>query len=149
MANETVYNIAKGRFTAGTLDWDTTDIRVALIEGAIVSGAYDPDLDNIAAVFAASAEAAGTGYVRKTLDNRVVTVDDTNNRATLFGDALVWSGANFGTARAILVYIHVDGTDANDIPISFHDAGFPIVTNGGDLTVNWAGAGDDEVLYLT
>lgn len=149
MANETVYNKAKVNFANGTLDFDTDDIRVALCEGASAAGAYDPDVTSLATLFAAMAEASGTGYVRKSTLGCSVATDNTNNRAVLKVPAQTWTGANWGNATAVVVYKHVDGTNANDYPISFHDGGFPVTTNGGDLTVRFGGAGNDEAIYLT
>jgi len=149
MANETVYNKAKTNIANGTLDLDTDDIRIALCEGTLAAGAYDPDVASLTALFAAMAEASGTGYVRKSSLSVTVQQDDTNDRAEMLIAAQTWTGADWGDATALVVYAHVDGTDANDYPISFHDAGFPVTTNGGDLTVNFAGGGNDEVVYLT
>lgn len=157
MANELVYNIAKVKFANGTLDWDVTggigDIRCLIIEGTVAAAATNPDSSTLTAALTGSTEASGTGYTRKSLGTKsstmIVTQDDTNNRAILKADPITWTGANWGTADGIIVYLHVDGTDANDIPISFHDGGLPVTTNGGDLTINWAGGSNDEVIYLT
>lgn len=148
-----VYNVAKEKFANGTLDWDTSDIRCLLIEGTVGAAATNPDSATLTAALTGSTEASGTGYVRKNITGRTVLKDDTNNRATLkaASTGVTWTGANWGNADGMIVYLHVDGTNGNDIPISFHDGGFSpsIVTNGGDLTINWAGAGTDEVIYLT
>lgn len=144
-----VYNVAKAKFAANTLDWDSADIRLLLIEGTVGAAASNPDSSTLTAALSGSTEAAGTGYVRKTLASKAVTQDDTNNRATLTAAAVTWSGADWGTANAAIVYLHVDGTNGNDIPISFHDGGFPQTMNGGDFTLNWAGGSNNEVIYLT
>lgn len=146
-----VYNVAKTKFSNGTLDWDNagTDIRVLLIEGTVGAGATNPDSATLTAALTGSTEATGTGYVRKTTSNRSATQDDTNNRAVLTADPLTWTGADWGSADAAIVYLHVDGTNGNDIPISFHDGGFPQTMNGGSFTLNWAGGSNDQVLYLT
>ena len=149
MANETVYNKFKTNSVNGTFDIDTDQVDIALCEGTLAAGAYDPDVADLTTLFAAMVEASGTGYAKKTSVSVTVQQDDTNDRAEVLIAAQTWTGADWGDATALVVIAYVDGTDANDYPISFHDAGFPITTNGGDLTVNFAGAGDNEVLYLT
>ncbi len=149
MANEVVYTKAITNMLNGTLDLDTDDIRIALCEGTLAAGAYDPDVDNLTALFAAMAEASGTGYARKSSLTVTVQTDDANDRSEVLIAAQTWTGADWGDATALVVYAHVDGTDGNDYPISFHDAGFPVTTNGGDLTVNFAGGGNDEVIYAS
>ena len=149
MTNEMVFNVAKLNVVKGDLDFDTADIRIALIGATAHASAYDPDNANLTACFATAVEASGTGYVRKDIASVTTQQDDTNDRSEILIGAQTWTGADFGETQGLLVYVHVDGTDANDLPISFHDDGFPVTTNGGDLTVNFAGAGNDEAIYLT
>ena len=149
MANETVYNKFKTNSVNGTFDIDTDRVDIALCEGTLAAGAYDPDVASLTTLFAAMVEASGTGYARKTSLSVTVQQDDVNDRAEVLIAAQTWTGADWGDATALVVIAYVDGTDANDYPVSFHDAGFPITTNGGDLTVNFAGVADNEVLYLT
>jgi hypothetical protein len=136
---EVVYNIAKLRFTNGSNDWDTSDIRVLVIgtNATTPSQMFDPDLTTVAALLALTgiAEASGTGYARKTTV-RQDTVDNVNDRANLDADAITWNGASGWTARAVVFYEEGGGTDATRNLISFHDSNFPVVTNGGDFTVN-------------
>jgi len=138
--SETVYNVAKVRFTSGLLDWDTTDIRALVIgtNATTPSQMFDPDLLTVAALLALTGilEASGTGYARKLVTSRTVTQDDVNNRANLDSDSITWNGASGWTARAVVFYEEGGGTDATRNLISFHDSNFPQVTNGGDFTVN-------------
>ncbi len=149
MANETVFNKFKLASVDGSFDVDTDRVDIALCEGVSAAGAYDPDVTSLATLFAAMAEASGTGYARKTSVSVTSQVDNANDRAEVLIPAQTWAGADWGDATALVVIAYVDGTDANDYPISFHDDGFPITTNGGDLTVNFAGVGDNEALFLT
>lgn len=143
---ETIYNAAKTGIANGTIDLDTDTIHILLIEAATPTP--DPDHATVSAVTAATAEAVGTGYARKTSITVTVQQDDTNDRAEVLIPAQTWTGANWGDATALLVFKQVTN-DADSIPISWHDTGFPITTNGGDLTVNFAGAGNNEAIYLT
>jgi hypothetical protein len=136
---EVVYNVAKARFTNGSLDWDTTDIRVLAIgvNATTPSQQRDPDLDTVSQLLALAgiAEATGTGYARKTTV-RTVTEDDANDRANLDANTVTYTGANGWTAQAFVFYEEGGGTDATRNLISYHDTGLPFVMNGGDFTIN-------------
>ena len=149
MANEVIYNKYKLAAVDGSFDIDTARVDIKLCTDALAAAAYDPDVTSMATLFAAMAEASGTGYAAKTTVSVTSQVDNTNDRAEILIPAQTWVGADFGNATALVVVAWVDGTNANDYPISFHDAGFPVTTNGGDLTVNFAGAGNNEAIYLT
>jgi hypothetical protein len=51
-----------------------------------------------------------------------------------------------GTAAAIIVIREFGGADATSPLICYIDGGFPVITNGGDLTVQWDAVG---VMTLT
>jgi len=137
---EVVYNVAKARFTNGSLDWDTTDIRALIIgvNATTPSQQFDPDLDTVSQLLALTGivEATGTGYARKTVGTRTVTEDDGNDRANLDAATITYTGANGWTARAIVFYEEGGGTDATRNLISYHDTGLPFTMNGGDFTIN-------------
>lgn len=156
MTNEVVYNIAKARFADGTIDWDTGDnVKCLLINAATTaSGSYNPDVTSVsAAVTAAGAEIlTGAGERVIAASARSVSADNTNDRAvlTINPSATTWTSANFGSVGAILVYWASGAmTQSQGIPISYHDGGLPVTTNGGDLTINFAGGSNNEAIYLT
>lgn len=152
MAN-LIYNKAKGMLVDGSIDWDGGGtIKVALVSS---TSTYTPNPDDDALGGAsmpfstATFEADGTGHTRgpggtgrKTLAGRVVTVDDTNDRAELDCNDFVWTALSAGTIKALLVYWHASGTDDTlNFPILWIDqpggggAGqFAFVSNGGDFT---------------
>lgn len=138
MAN-LVYNVAKERFAAGNLDWDADTIKVMLVNS---SYAVDADHNTVSQV---TNELAGTGYVRKTLANKVVTKNTTLDRAELDADDVTWTGISAGTAAAAIVYEDLGGADSGNYLIGFVDIA-DTVTNGSDFTIQWSSAG---ILTLT
>lgn len=129
-----VYNQAAHRAMLGTLDLDLpADLRVLLL----TTDAEDRDHDNLAAIITAGAvEATHTGYARQALADDAVALDDVNDRAEYdVTDPVFTSVASGVDIVAAIVYLHVDGTNANDVPISHYDTGFPVTPNGSDITL--------------
>ena len=134
-----VYNIAKGRTMDGQIDLDTGDIRVLLVKSGYT---FNADHDYVADLTPASNEISGTGYVRKALASKTVTVDDTNNRAAFDAADLVWTGldtATVGIAAAVVYQLVTN--DADSPLIAYIDLTPAIAGNGGDFTVAWNAGG--------
>jgi hypothetical protein len=143
VANETTYTNGRNRFVAGDTAWDTSTIGVLALE-TTAAGAYNPDLDTVTDLLAVGsvAEAVGTGYVRKTLGTKTVTNDDTNNWVVLDAADVVWTAANWGDVRAVVVYDEGGGTDSTRWLLGYYDEGLTsAVTNGGDFTYAWSANG--------
>lgn len=137
---QVVYNRFKQRVASGQTDLDSANIRCLILE-ATAAGAFSPDIDTVSALLAVGSvvEATGTGAVRKTV-TLTVTEDDTNDRANIaLSSSVVWTGANWGDAVAVVFYDEGGGTDGTRHLIAYYDTGLPITTNGGDFTIN---AGD-------
>lgn len=134
----------RGKARLATTPWATGDFRVLLVDDTY---AFDKAHNTVSQVVAG--ELSGTGYVRKALANQSVSEDDTNNRALLKADPVLWEDINAGEAAAAIVYEHISDTDdtLNHL-ISYFDSGFPKVTNGGDLDLGWNGAGRDDIIAL-
>jgi hypothetical protein len=158
MAN-TVYNRFK-KFAVSSSSGQLKHINLLTdtIKVALVSSAYSVNPDHNTFAFGTttdpeSYELNGTGYDngigastgRKTLASKTMTQDDTNNRAVFDAANITWTAINAGTAgSAILIREGGAGTTTSDTGttlICFIDSGFPVVTNGGDLTVQWSTAG--------
>lgn len=128
------FNVAKGAFTDGTLDWDDNNLEVLLLSSAT---AIDPDLATLTAVLGegGNTEVTTTNYSRETLANASVTVDNANNRAVLDADDVTWNSIGDGSESAVGAVIFV-GT----LPVCFVDF-TNTVLNGGDFTVQWSANG--------
>lgn len=139
---DTVYNRFKFRTVTGDSDIGATDYRALLLE-TTAAGAFNPDLDDVAALLAVGsvAEFVGTNYARATLDGEAASVDDTNDRANIDFTAEVWTslGVAAGTDGSVVAFVAYEeggGTDATRNLVSYHDSGFPVVTNGQNLTID-------------
>jgi hypothetical protein len=146
-----VYNLAKKLIADGSLDLLTDTIKVMLV-GSTYTEDADHDYVNPSAYLT---EISGTGYAggyggsgRKTLASKTVTEDDANDRAEFDAANLTWTSINAGTpAGAILIRERAATGDTMSELIAFIDSGgFPIVTNGGDLSITWDAEG---ILNLT
>ena len=142
MANS-YFNRGKNEIFNGSIDLLTDTIKVMLVTSSYTFNADDDFLDNGGANDPTDHELSGTGYQagfagtgRKTLSNKAVNLDDANDRSEFDNTVdLTWTAINAGTAAAAIVYKHLT-SDAASVMIAYIDtSGFPIVTNGGDLTL--------------
>lgn len=133
------YTIATELLLKADLDFENDDIRIMLVDSTTTADTEE-DTTTIAG-FSTLGELSGTGYVRKALASKTVTKDNANNQSYFDAADVTWTGINAGTAAAVLVYKHVTD-DSDSVPIAYIDGGdFPIVTNGGDITLRWASDG--------
>jgi hypothetical protein len=148
-----VFNVAKGRVNeyvnrVNANDPTNSGLIVVLLKVSEADATME-DYDTLAAVLAGSnTEGDFTNYARKVLTDADVSApvpDDTNNRQDADIPDQTWTSAGGGTDNTLtkmLICYDDDttgGTDANIIPLTFHD--FAITTNGNDLTaaINAAG----------
>jgi hypothetical protein len=141
-----VFTPAKAQLLSGMLDLDTHDMRVALV----MTDSTAATNRNAATLSALTLdEYNGTGYVRKALAGEIATADTTNARGKFDADDFTWASLGAATKQAIgmLLYRHVDGTAANDVPVGYiNTGGFPFNGNGGNVAVTWNPEG---ILQLT
>jgi hypothetical protein len=142
------YNLAKKQIMDGTIDLVVDDIQVLLI----ASTPYTPDadhdfIDESGASDIVDAELSGAGYARKSLATKTIVEDDPNNRAEYNADDLAYTGADFGTIAAVIVFKNT-GVDTTSVVIAYLDTltGLPLVTNGGNVDIAWNAEG---ILQLT
>lgn len=103
------------------------------------------DLDDLAAVLAGGATAAGASWGRKTLTDVELAAfpapDDVNDRYGVAVPVVTWAGPTTGqnTTGLLICYDNdtAAGTDANIIPITHHD--FAVTADGNAVQIN---AGD-------
>jgi len=148
MANA-MYTRGISKIMDGTLNLDTATLKVMLVDSGYT---FDKDHDFISsgAGTPGGEELSGTGYTagfggagRKTIANTAVAIDDTNNRAELDGDDVAWTAINAGTAAAAIIVVEVTN-DTDSYLVAYIDTAspaFPIVTNGGDVTIQWNAEG--------
>lgn len=137
-----VFNIAKGKvaYYAGLPAANDALIVVLLKSTGLQADDTLNNHDDLAALLAAgNVECDFTNYARKTASNVTVTVDDTNNRVDVDFDDLAYASAGGTTNNTIgklLVCYDNDttsGTDANIVPLTYHDISF--TTTGSTLPI--------------
>lgn len=135
MANA-LYDHGREGFLAGTIDWDTHDIRIILCDDAD----YTKDLANDD--FLDDVTAAGRVAVSDALASKTVAagVADAADKT--------WSTVTGDVSEEIVAYYHtgVEGTSALVFNIDTA-TGFPVTPNGGDITVQFD-AGANKIFKL-
>jgi hypothetical protein len=135
------YTPAKQKLAKGDLDFDTVDLRVKLVMTNTTTDT-EQDAANLAA-FTTIDEYDGSGYTAIDLAGISVNEDDANNRSEIdYSDGSFGATVGAGTRnwQALLYYVRVDGTNANDYPVAYIDV-TAANGNGGavNLTVNAEG----------
>lgn len=129
MAN-VIYNSFKKALGDGTIDWDNTAIKVAL-----VTSTYVPDIDAHTDfdTHITNETIGSTGYTTggETITTPSVVVDTANDWAEYKCDNITWSTSTI-TARGAVVYASVGG----DL-ICYVDFLTDKSSSAGDFTINW------------
>lgn len=144
-------NATKQKFFQGSIDLENDTIKVALYNDS-VSYTFNPDdpefLGDILDNGTTAQEFGGTGYTRKTLNNKAVTQDDADDEGVFDADDLSWSSLDNETIQGVIIYKQVGGDDstpADDPVISVFDdasvAEFPLPTSGAGVDLSWAAEG--------
>lgn len=123
MANA-LYDFGRQGFLEGAIDWDTDDIRLAL-----VSSGYTPNLatDDFVADLGANIVARSGAFASKTVAAGVADAADVTLTAV--------TGSQ---ATRIAIFKHT-GSDATARLIALIDTatGLPVTPNGGDIVIQW------------
>lgn len=81
------------------------------------------------------------GSIRLPVASRVLNFNTTSHQAEFQANSVTWSGISAGTAAAFIVG-QVFASDGNSILITYNSlAGFPLATNGTNLTLAPTSAG--------
>lgn len=131
MANS-FYNRAMLRIMNGEIDFDADDMRCLLVNSGYSFDKADVVVDDLT-------PGSNVLNVRATLGGETLTQNDTDDRIEFDANNAVFSSINDGTATGLVLYKHVtDDTDSQ--VIAYYDdldPGFPIVTDGSDVTIVW------------
>lgn len=119
------------------------DIRVALL---MTNTTADTDQDGINTIsnIVTLDECNDTAYARVALTGEASSEDTVNNRAEFDANDASFTGLNGDGTRAVqgaLIYKHVDGTNANDIPICFVDFTADIPSTATQIDIPWDAEG--------
>ncbi len=124
-----VYNT--GKQGGDLFTWTTSNIQILLN-----SSSYTFDADHATVDAVDANELSGTGYSRKTLASKTVTVDNTADECRYDAADVTWTGADFGTVAGGVVFLQVTN-DTDSVPIAWVELTSAAVTNGGDFTLQF------------
>lgn len=119
--------------STGALNWTTDDIRMVLVTGAYT---YSDSHNFLSAVTTAN-ELVGTRS--PALSSRVVNTDLAGDRVWWDCADYVYTALNAGTAAGCVIY-RFNASDAA-APLLFYLDPSDLVTNGGNVTVQFAATG--------
>jgi len=136
-------NSALVRIMTGDIDLDADDIRARL---CMTNTTCDTEIDaiNDLADFSTIDVSDATGYADVALTSEAVAADDANDRAEFDADNVSFAGLSGDATRAyqgVLLYLYVDGTDANDLPVAFIDFASDIPSTATQVDVPWDAEG--------
>lgn len=137
MAN-IVYNKGLEQIANGAFGLLTSTVKVAL-----VTSGYTPNKDDDFFSTPQASELSGTGYTAggETLGTKAVNLDDANDRIEFDTANVTWSAINAGTAAGAVIYFDSGVASTSPLIAYIDQGGFPVVTNGGDLTISWNAEG--------
>jgi hypothetical protein len=126
--------------------WLTNTIKCGLSTSTHVPDKDDEFLDDVEADDFTDGELSGTGYSAGGITlsaGKAITYDTTNDRVEIDSSTdPQWTGIDAGTAAQATVYDSVGGAyNADRMICNVDTGGFPVVTNGGDLTITWNAEG--------
>jgi len=134
-----VYNEALRAIAAGEIDLNAADIRARLCMTNTTCDTENDGKVNLSDITTIDASDA-TGYADIDMDGLAVNKDDPNDRAEFDANDLVFSGLSGDATRdyqGVLLYVYVDGTNANDKLIAFIDFTADVPAAATQVTVPW------------
>jgi len=131
-----------------TIDLLNDTIKVGLSTSTHVPNKDDTFLDDAGVDDFVDGELSGTGYVtgfggagRKTLASKTLAYNAANDRVEFDAADVTWTAINAGTIAQATLLREVTN-NAGSPPIANVDSGgFPVVTNGSDVMIQWNAAG--------
>lgn len=112
------------------------DMLVGLSDSTHVPDKDDIFLDDAGADDFVDGELTGSGYSRYTLASKQLTYDTANDRVEYDAADPTWTGINAGTAAQATYMSDAGSPDtAKRLMLNVDSGGFPVTTNGGDLTI--------------
>lgn len=132
MANA-LFDPGREGFLAGEIDWDTAVIKIALVRGYTFSAAHKfvSDVTGASGVLHVTSGALASKTITSGVADAAdvtftaVTSNASNHSVLVFQSSAVTGGADVAASAQRLIGWIDTGT------------GFPIVPNGGDVTIQW------------
>ena len=151
-----LYNSVKGGLgvnavisavSVATCFWSSTAAGASYM-WSLLSNNYVPSESHVYASAFSGAELSSSsftggfgGTIRLPVSNRALNINTTSNQAEHQANSATWSGISAGTAHAFVIVLQ-STSDGNSPIITYNSlAGFPITTNGTNLTLAPTSAG--------
>jgi hypothetical protein len=143
-----VLRLLRGSTATTPIDWIGDTVKCGLSSSTHVPNKDDQFVDDGGADDFTDGELSGTGYVigfgnagRKSIGSKTMAYNAANDRVELDGADVSWTAISAGTAAQATVL--KEGTTNTDSPVlgNVDTGGFPVVTNGGDVTIQWNAGG--------
>lgn len=130
-----------------TCNWSSTNAAASFF-WTLVSNNYVPNETHVyasafsgAELSSASFTAGFGGTIRLPVTNRVLNINTVSHQAEHQANSATWSGISAGAAHAFVLIMQAT-SDGNSPLITYNSlAGFPITTNGTNLTLAPTSAG--------
>lgn len=129
-----VYNQGILKILNGSIDYLTDTVNALIVNQAYTFDKAHDFVDDV--VSNEVANSTGTGYERKTLSNKSVTLDNTNNRVVFDADNLSYTAVSTTQQLGGLVIYKEGASDGARALIAFIDFN-DLPTNGSDINVNF------------
>lgn len=133
--------LLRGNTETTPIDFLGDTIKVGLSNSTHVPNKDDTFLDDAGADDFIDGELSGTGYSRQTLGSKTFAYNAGSDRVELDAADTTWTGINAGTAAQAMVEKDTGVNTTSPCLFNVDTGGFPVVTNGGDLTIQWNVAG--------
>lgn len=148
-----VYNEFLRAMAANDIDWDSADIRARLVMTNTTCDTEDSGIVTLSN-FTTIDPCDATGYTVPSSDfdmaSLAVNKDDANSRVELDAGDLTFSSLGGDASRnyqGVLLYVYVDGTNANDKAVAYIDFTSPITSAATQVTVPWDTEGIIQLNY--
>ena len=132
-----LYNSGLGSIADGTISWATSTIKVMVVSS---SYAFNDNHVFVSSITNEVTNDVGTGYERKTLTGKTVTVDQANDRVVFDADDVAYTAVETNEVWAGAIVYLDSGVDATSRLIAYLTI-TPLTTNGSDATIVWASTG--------
>ena len=144
MALTFVYTRAAYRLLKADSDFDTADVRVKLLMSSTTADT-ETGANSISEITTLD-EFDGSGYTALDLANLSVYESESSRFASLDAfDGTFGATVSAGSRQivALLYYVRVDGTTANDYPLMYDDSPpqFPMTPDGGPINITLPATG--------
>lgn len=130
-----------GNSQTTSINWptDTATVKTALSTSTHVPNKDDEFYDDAGADDLIDGELSGSGYTAggDAMGGESMAYDAANDRVEFDATDAAWTAIDAGTAAQATVQKHTGTATTSPVLVNVDSGGFPIVTNGGDLDIQW------------